>query len=238
MQLKPLITTTACLALSLGLGVSQAKADISLFERLININGLLIPPDAIPGYATVNDGAFNDTTGLGTISVSVTGAGPHFVGLFVDHEIDESVNTFFNEFGLPVSIPEATQTWEIDEPGFVFGNIYDNFANSDETTGSLLDNSNAVPQASPDDVSMAHAWDLNLAAGEKATITFLLSQNAPTSGFYLGHHDDESDESVYFSSSLKIDRPGVPDSGSTAILLMGSLAALGWLARGRSVSRG
>lgn len=235
MQSKPFITLAACLAMSLGLGVSQARADIALIERLININGVLIPPDSIPGYASVNDAGFNNTTGLGTISVELSGIGTHFVGLFVDHEIDEAVNTFFNEFGLPVNLP-AVQSWEIDEPGFLFGDIYDNFTGSDNTV-SLLDNSNGVPASSPDDVSMAHGWNLILAAGETATVTFLLSDSPPGSGFYLGHHDDESDESVYFSSSLRIVGTGVPDSGSSLALLMGSLTVLACLGRGRFATR-
>jgi hypothetical protein len=160
------------------------------------------------------------------------------VGLFVDHEIDEAVNTFFNEFGLPDDSPVASQTWEIDEPGFLFGDIFDNFIASDNTTGSALDNSNGVPEAAPDDVSMAHGWDLNLAAGDTATISFRLSVDEPASGFYLGHHDVESAESVYFSSSLRIvGGPGVPDSGSSFALLLGGLAALIFVARGKFAPR-
>jgi hypothetical protein len=40
------------------------------------------------------------STGLGSIAVTVQGGGAHFVGVFVDHEIDEAVNGFANEYGI------------------------------------------------------------------------------------------------------------------------------------------
>lgn len=209
-----------------GAMVQQAQAaDISLFERIVNINGTVIPAGSPPGGSSVDETAFDLSTGLGTITVGgVSGAGNHFVGLFVDHEIDEVINTYFNENGTPVNSASATQSWEIDEPGFVFGDIYTHFNNSD-ATGSLLDNSNAVPAGSEDDVSMALGWYLNLTAFQTATISYLVSENAPASGFYLQQHDPDSGVSIYFSSSVNIvgGPPGVPDASGTLPLLMGGL---------------
>ena len=73
----------------------------------------------------------------------------HNILVFLDIEIDELVNTFFNEFGSVVGAPGAGLSWEIDEPGYVFGDIYTNFV------AGALDGTNGVPSGSPDDVSFA-----------------------------------------------------------------------------------
>ena len=193
----------------MGFVAAPAAADIGLFEYAFNIDGTFSSPllgDPMPGG--VNVGGFNDTTGLGSITVTL-GAGMHYVGLFVDHEIDEPINTFFNEFGSASGTPAAGQTWEIDEPGYLFGDIYDNIK------AGNLDNSNGVPAAAPDDVSMALAWSLS---GE-SVVSFLLSETEPVSGFYLAQTDPESnDRTIYFSSSVR----GVQAPEPATMLLLGS----------------
>lgn len=204
-------------ALALAGAMTQATAAVALFESASNVDGVVTTITGDPPLGT---------SGLGTISFIVTGAGLHNVDLFVDHELSEPQNTFSNEIGNVFGVPAAGQSWEIDEPGFSFGNIYSNF------TASSLDNSN--PAASwPDDVSMALGWDFLLAAGETATVSFTLSETAPTSGFYLAHSDPASRETVYFSSALRVDGGGtrVPDGGSAIALLGASVALMAALRR-------
>jgi len=200
-------------------------ATIDLFDWGFNIDGTTYcdwgpcdfdsaGPGVLPG--SVNTGGFDFMTGLGTLSVAISGTGAHNIDLFVDHEIDESLNTFFNEFGTTSGSVSAGQSWEIDEPGYVFGDIFDNFGLS------ALDNSNGVPAGSDDDVSMAMGWDFALAAGETAMIDFLLSDTSG-SGFNLIQTDPDSIASIFFSSALSIDGSGpqpIPEPGT--ILLLGS----------------
>jgi hypothetical protein len=193
-------------------------ATISLFECGTNVDG------TITLTCSGLDGA-----GLGTVSLAgITGAGAHSVLVFVDHEIDEAINTFFNEFGSAFGVPIAGQSWEIDEPGFFFGDIYDNFQ------AGTLDNTNGVPAGSPDDVSMAMGWNFILAAGETASIAFILSDLQPGSGFFLSHCDPDSDACVHLSSTLTIDNgnDGVPEP-SLLLLLGTGVAGLLAKARGR-----
>ncbi len=218
--------TLILFALFFVLGVSRAEAaTIGLWEWALNQDGNVTSGGSQPD--NVNTDAFNDTTGLGTVTITTSGEGDHLVLGFFDHEILEFENTYFNEFGDEHGIPATDQSWEIDEPGYVFGDIYDNFSDSPDliTNLSALDNFNNVPAGSEDDVSMAMGWDFLLELDETATITMLLSTIAP-SGFYLEHTDPDSGESIYFSSTLDIAVVPIP----SAILLLGSgLAGLAGL---------
>lgn len=202
---------------------------ISLFEYGVNIDGdSRFPFDGDPLQGGVDVLGFDALTGLGTVSIAVTGDGAHFVGLFVDHEIDEILNTFFNEVGSMSGAPAAGQSFETEEPGFVGGDIMTNFV------GGTLDGSIGP---SPDDVSMALGWDFLLLPGESALIDFSLSETAPGSGFYLEHADPASKASVFLSSSKKViggqGGQGVPDGGSSLLLLLCGLAGIGAAAKWR-----
>lgn len=208
--------------------LQASAADITLFDYAFNIDGSVTAQAAPAG---VNLAAFDTTTGLGSISVSLAGAGSHYVALFVDHEIDETINTFFNEFGATsAAAPGSGQSWEIDEPGYVFGDIFTNFS------ASALDGGNGVPGSAVDDVSMAMGWDFNLAAGQTATISFLISTSAPVGGFYLQQTDpDSNDATFYLSSFLRIGQGGqAPEP--TPLLLVG-LGLLGAAFAGRRSGR-
>jgi hypothetical protein len=152
--------------------------------------------------------------------------------VFVDADIDRELNTFFNEYGALVSLsrppgaPAGAITasgWEIDEPGFVFGDIYSHLLAGE------LDNTNAIPAGVPDDVSLALAFTIgNLAPNAGITATFLISR---TNVDGLLHADPDSQLSFYFngyiteSSLADPDDPIVPEPG-TFLLLIGGLAAL------------
>jgi len=201
---------------ALGLGSTGASAaTIDLFEYAFNVDGAVTNGSAPAGVSLAG---FNTDTGLGTISFSTSVDGAHSFLAFFDHEIDETINTFFNEYGATSGSAVAGQSWEIDEPGYVYGDIYTNFE-----AGSL-DNSNGVPAGSEDDVSMAMGWDFFLAADETATITLTLSETAPQNGFYLAHYDSSATgalpPSIYLYSNLNIQGGGTPVPEPATMLLM------------------
>jgi hypothetical protein len=202
--------------LPLGFGVAGAGADSALFEWAFNFDGA-VTSGGVP--AGGNAAGFDSFTGLGTITWSTGAAGAHSFLAFFDHEIDEAANTFFNEFGSATGAPAAGQSWEMDEPGYLFGDIYANFgANTLDGLifGGAFDG--------PEDVSMAMGWNFLLAPGETASIVFHLADALPVGaappGFYLTHYDPDSQSSIYLWSSLSIRGGGqVPEPG--AMLLMG-----------------
>ncbi|MGR9052539.1 MAG: hypothetical protein ACU84J_07815 [Gammaproteobacteria bacterium] len=169
----------------------------------ININGAVYETfagDVLPGEVDVN--GFDDFTGLGTVSNHFNSPGAYNISIFFDHEVDETTNTFFNETGTVTGTPVVGQSWEIDEPGFNSGDIYDNFRSNQ------LDNQIGVSiygnTAFPDDVSVALGWEFQLLVGQSADLDFLVSLIQPASGFYLTQTDSDSNQSIYFNSSLRI----------------------------------
>jgi len=192
-----------------------SAATIDLYDYAFNIDGTVSEAywsDPIPGDSS----GFDNITGLGTISITVSGAGDHYVGGFFDHEIVETTNTFFNESGSTSGAAVVGQTWEIDEPGYVDGDIYNNLA-----AGTL---DGTIGKSIPEDVSMAMAWNFTLTAGEEAVIEFILSTTDLGFDFYLAQTDADSPETIYFSSTLDISGggqppgPGVIPEPSTMIL--------------------
>jgi hypothetical protein len=203
--------TPSLVGLLLLLGIANtANAAIALFDYGFNVDGTISYPFfGDPIQAAVDVSGFNDITGLGTIEVTITGAGNHNFGAIFDHEIDEGTNTFFNELGAVHGAAAANQGWEIDEPFLSF--IYSDF----ETDSLLVYSGNN--SLSPDDVSMAMSWEFMLAQGEQALITMALGTTLP-GGFSLEHLDPDSNKSIFLSSTLGISAIPIP----AALWLFGS----------------
>lgn len=236
MRSKILQGTIAVLFLAFTV-IAQA-AQIDLFDRCYNIDGTIYDTPlaagggsgcggaALPG--NVDESSFSLATGLGSVVIDgIMGVGSHYVSMFVDHEIDQAINTFFNEFGDGAGVPQPGQSAEVDEPGFVFGDIFTNFL------AGTLDNSTGVPEGSEDDVSMAIGWAFDLLANEVATITFLVTESFADieslgATGWLFQTDPDSDATIYFASTLEItgDEPSVPEPG-TLLLLGAGLIGLG-----------
>jgi len=139
---------------------------------------------------------------------------------FLDADIDEPINSYFNESGALVGVvgtgsgDTAADAWEIDEPGFLFGDIYDNLL-----AGSL-DNLNNVSAGFEDDVSLGLGFDIgSLLSDQSLLATFDISLNNIDG---LSHTDPDSDTTFYFNGSVAVqDVLSVPEPGTLMLFVIG-----------------
>jgi hypothetical protein len=208
------------LILALTLIVSTASmasaATYGMYENFLNRDGALTwLTDPTNGNPTPTFTVMNWSTTFST-------AGLHNFGVYVDPEIDQVSNTFFNEYARTVGTADSRLSWQLDDP--FFGTIWSN------AQSNALDKSNAVATIAPgqNDVAMAMMWNFNLLQGETATVTFSIFDAKPTTAFYLEQIDPDSNASLYFSTTLNIQDGGTPSvpEPSTFILLGSALAGL------------
>ena len=205
---------------------AAASADvIELQELAINIDGTVhdsLGPPVLPlSFPGLDDSGFDYDTGLGSFTVRVSGAGPHFVAAFYDHDLFDPTgnNTIFDDSGEALGVPPPGVGWEIDEPGFgitYVGDIFTNFSNGN------LDETVFDGVITQEDASMALSWDIVLAANETAFVTFITSITDP-GGFRL-HQFDAADD-VYLSSTLRIVEGQIPEPGLLVLMGFGVLAS-------------
>jgi len=216
-------------------------ADVRLF--LHSDSGLTQLDSTSPQYSSTNGpnglSSFGWTFTNTTLSV-INNLRPL---IFLDADIDRNDNTFFNEYGtflslaLPATAPPgaiAATSWQIDEPGFVFGTIPLDLLNG------TLTNTNTVPSSAPDDVSFALGFALpSLAPNGSFTIRMFLSDDLTVG---LLQSDPDSEFSFAFNGYLTVaSAPPPPPPGnevpepSTFGFMATGVAALLVAARKKSV---
>lgn len=142
---------------------------------------------------------------------------------FLDADIDTGLNTFFNEVATANGTLADGQNFEADEPGFLFGDIFDN-----ALLGSL-DGTNIFPP--PEDVSLALSFDFDLAMGETTTIDILISEDGDSiGGFNLVQSDTDPESLTEITYSGRV-QPGIPEPGSATLFAAGALLVGGALRR-------
>ncbi len=210
----------------LGLSSLSVQATPVLYDYGFNIDNTdyIYPLDG-DSDSRLDLSSFDDSFGLGTITTTITGTGSHTFDAFFDHEIDESINSFFNETGFATGTiqddADGEQSWEIDEPGFgtqdglgsgasgtngteYIGDISSNFGFSTLNNDIFHDDIDDQNLITPDDVSLAMGWDFELDIGEEAIITLLLSDTDNGGSFFLTHSDPDSQYEFYLSSTISI----------------------------------
>ena len=170
-------------------------------------------------------------TGLGEIVVDIANTGPGTAmgsfHAFLDLDIDEKA--FFNEFATvendgALGNGQDPDSFEVDEPGFVFGDIDLNFE------AGALDGTNGVTSTlfpDGDDVSLAMGWDLSIDALEIGKLTLLVSDaglTVPGSLFSIIHTDPVSMFDITYSGLLET--AIIPEPASVLLLCTGILGVL------------
>ncbi len=224
------------------LNPAPARAAPILTDWAFNIHGETYesyPGGTLPGG--FDDSLFDWESGLGELSFLYHPASPGSSSIvaFFDHELSPGTTSFFyNDYGISGGTLSAGQTWEIDEPGYVFGDICLNVL-----SGSL-DNENAVPEGLENDVSLAIGWSFTLSGNEYALIRWRMTPDpsfpAGYTGLYLAQINELSQETLYFTSTLDIyesDPAPVPVPEPASMLLFG-FGAAGVVAAGRRMQSG
>ena len=238
LKVKSIITSTVVLLFILSLSNNAAASVIDIAEFTSFINATELGADSLRdsqiGFG-INEFAsaglaLNVTNNLGadslgTISIMLTNnsgaalTNVRFFG-FLDAQIDELTNSFFNESGSAAGLvmgggssDSLADFWEIDEPGFLFGDIFDNLL------AGTLDNTNAFDSAPADDVSLALGFDIGtLAESESIIATFEIS-STPNSG--LRQNDPDSGGEFFFGGSAWKKIVEIPAPGTLALLMLG-----------------
>jgi len=170
-------------ALAASCCVAPLPADTtSLQSILTNVNG-----SQTTDFTGYNTGAFNQTTGLGTLTYTYNpGPGVYFFDVFFDHELNVP---FFNEFGTVNGAPAAGQSYEIGDS--FASNIY-----ADVQAGGTLANTNGLPGQAGNflgscvgancngDFAAAMGFAFTLGANQEEVITLSVSHTNP-GGFSL-----------------------------------------------------
>jgi len=149
---------------------------------------------------------------------------------FLDAEIAEPTTSFFNETATVLGSPAAGQGFEIDEPGFLFGDIAANLA------AGVLDDTNALAGIE-EDVSMALPFDLGaLASGDVAEVLVRISEDGDLLGPLALEQADPlaPDTRITYSGLARRREPGEAVPEPTAALLVGLAAGVSALVHGRS----
>ncbi len=146
-----------------------------------------------------------NSANLGAVSIAYTNntgatlANVRIVA-FADLDIDRPINGFANEYGTRISLDPppgapvgviAANAYEIDEPGFLFGDIRAHAA------AGALDNFNAIPDSAPDEVSFAFQFPIGeMTDGQLASVQLQL---ASTNIGGLSQTDPASNSTVFFN---------------------------------------
>ena len=216
--MNPSLRYTLALTLILALVALPAQAVVTLSDYGFNIDGtksLRTFGDPIP--SEVDTSNFDDMSGLGSIKVTIGGAGSHSFLFYIDLDIVEAMDGFDNEYGHTTGVVGANDSWEIDDP--VSDDIlFDNFLNG------MYDVANGVPLGSESDVAMGLGWAFDLAIDEIAVIGLDIGQALPTSTFYLTQTDPDGTIDVHFSGALTIGVQRTPIPATLFLMGAGLLA--------------
>ncbi len=219
----------ALILLACTLPISAATIGIASMDGFLHDStGLL----AIYDNTSANFFSALNTNNIGSFGWTYANTGPvtltdvRFFG-FLDADIDRAINGASNEYGqvvsqtLPPGAPTDAIGWnsfQIDEPGFVSGTIFDNLL------AGFLDDTNHCPPGTQNDVSLALGLDIGkLDPGQSFTATFLVS-GSNIGG--LSQTDPDSNYTFYFNgfstnpaASIPVSAPE-PGTGSMLALLV------------------
>ena len=166
-------------------------------------------------------------TGLGTLSVVISGSGTHTVTLWLDTHIEAGDPfVYWNDYGTVAGSPTGypwTLSYTIDQPGYDNTSGYIGTAAAQARAG-VLDNTNHLPLGgaySPNDVSLALSMTYTAQPGYQYTIYrfdigYTVDDFNLGPGFYLLQNGADGGGTLYIDGFA-----GVPEPSAWVLMLGG-----------------
>ena len=234
---KSIALPLAFCGLILGGQSLMAASVTGLNDWCFNVNGNSGASNACNGGAGavlpgVDLSAFDTTlatTGANNLGTAVftLGAGlGQSVLFYADYDVNYVAFGSFDDVGTVNGVLPANASYSLDDPNS--GTLFAAFA------GNTLDNTNHVgTHVAPPTPCCDVAWGLgiggiNVLAGGSGTVTFTVSANRPTGGFFLQQTNFDTGNSIFVSESAVVTGPvggGVPEPSTFGLGLIASGAA-------------
>lgn len=214
---------------------AKAGPVTSLADWCVNVNG---DTTSACNFAGGGGGAI-DLTGfdqtlepapntLGIITVMLGPGASQFVSLYADYDLSYSLYGSFDDFASMGGALPAGWNFSVNDPNTP--SLFTQFS------GNSLDNTNWLPTpAGPPSQCCDVAWalslgNINVAAGGSATATFVVSDVAPASGFYIQQTNQDTNESIYLQGNVggPGPAPGVPEPSTLGMVLLSGGFLVAW----------
>ena len=180
--------------------------------------------ETVNGSSTIYSPSFSSSTGLGTLTLTYSGAGSYNTLTLFDYDINLLTAGIYNDQGSFTGIPAispAVQSWEINDLNELATDFYNGALSNSAAPFFPYDIQNNIGY----DAAMALGYSFNLSDTQTAILSFTSSNIAPLSGFYLTQTGISSD-SLYLGSSIDIRDTGAnPVPEPSTFLLLGSAIA-------------
>jgi len=186
------------------------------------------------GGGTINapfqTATFDPSTGLGTVSVTLTPSSQTYK-IFALWDFSSSNGNGYDEYASTVGTLSGGESYSVDSPGSSSAGGANGSSPGNLTTyfnsGSLDDTNHLQSCSTPpcSDVAVALGQTVDVAPGTTDTVSFTVSSTAPSSGFYISQTDG-SGNTLFFSSSVvdppfQTEQTGTPEPGTVGLISAG-----------------
>lgn len=207
MRFRLLLIATVLLLAPAAFGGTYTLSDWCFYVNSLDVNRSCNNGSGVDNFSPpVSPGTFdyyhlNDISN--TLGSAVVTVGPGTYNVFAIFNYDIPGGGGMDEFAKVFGSLAIGQVYSIDAQGAsdsTPGQLYSQFA------GGTLDNTNYIPECAggscPDvAVSLGYA-NVVVPDGQTATVTFVVSESAPSSGFYIQQSQSGSDSSIFISASV------------------------------------
>jgi hypothetical protein len=227
----------ALLALS---QAAMASSLPSLADWCVNVNGDVATACNGAGgggansQAGINMANFDTTlepgtNTLGYIAITLNPGVTGYASFYADYDLDYSTYGSFDDSATTGGSLPSGWSWEADDPNS--SNIFSDFANNNLTNTNNVGTPSGPPNECCDVAFALSIGDINVGA-QPETITFTVSTDAPTSGFYIQQTNTDGGDSIYLSASESggggTNPPTVPEPSTLVLAALGGLSVLMW----------